>query len=218
MPFRSIEARLLAVLAVIALVAVLGVLAILPYRLYERDIRHATVEAHRISNLVHVALEHAVLEGEDPTRLISRLQGLADLQIRLRQLPPGEAHPVAAGGRGSSTLNDTQLTYVSAPIRDADGRTWLAEMEFDLAPMKRESVRLIIDLVLAVVIGAAIFSAVVFVMVRRALILPLGAVTAVIEQLHRDPSTPPRLPKFETREMAELAQAVERVCAAHRQG
>jgi hypothetical protein len=90
-------------------------------------------------------------------------------------------------------------------------------MEFDLAPMKRESVRLIIDLVLAVVIGATIFSAAVFVLVRQALIVPLGAITEVIAQLHPDSAAPPTLPKFETREMADLARAVERVCTVHQQ-
>ena len=41
-----------------------GVLAILPYRLYARDVRHATVHAHRIASVVHTALSHAILEGE----------------------------------------------------------------------------------------------------------------------------------------------------------
>jgi hypothetical protein len=46
-------------------------------------------------------------------------------------------------------------------------------MEFDLAPLKRESVRLIIDLVLAVALGSLVFSAVVFVLVRQSVVLPL---------------------------------------------
>ena len=48
---NSLERRLQIALAGIACVAVIGVMAILPYRLYERDIRHARVSAHRIASV-----------------------------------------------------------------------------------------------------------------------------------------------------------------------
>lgn len=215
MPYaRKVEMRLLQVLAGIALVAVLGVLAILPYRLYERDIRHATVNAHRISSAIQLAVTHALQSGEDPTGLIERLQGVGDLEIQLTRLLPGEVHPSAGSQRGSSRLDGTELTYVAAPITDRGGDTWLAQMRFDLAPMKRESVRLIIDLCLAVVFGAAIFSTVVFLTVRRSLIVPLRDLTHAVERLHPSERAV-RMPEFETQEMTDLVNAVERACAAH---
>lgn len=42
----SFEQRLLLALAVIAVLAIVGTLAILPYRLYERDIRNAKLDAY----------------------------------------------------------------------------------------------------------------------------------------------------------------------------
>lgn len=210
----SVEYRLLQILAGIALVAVLGVLAIVPYRLYSRDIRHAQVEAHRISAVTHTALSNAVEQGEDVSDLVNRLQGIADFSLRLRQLEAGEVHPAATSGRGTSELHGTDLTYVAAPILDKDGQTWLATMEFDLSPMKRESVRLIIDLVLAVVVGSAVFSLAVYLLIRRSLVVPLRAVTASIEKIERT-KEPVHLPEFETRELAALAHAIERACRAH---
>jgi hypothetical protein len=215
MPDRnSIETRLLKTLAVIAVVAILGVLAILPYRLYTRDIRNATVHAHRLSTVVQTALSHIIARGEDPGDVINRFQGAADVDIQLTRLLEGEVHPAAAGGRGSSSLSGTRLTYVAAPISGPDGEVWLAQMEFDLSLMKRESVRLIIDLVLAVVVGSLCFSLVVFLMVRRALVIPLREFTETIEKRHPD-GDEVTMPAFESREMCDLVDAVERVCTAH---
>jgi hypothetical protein len=211
---RSVEIRLIQVLAVIAMMAIAGVLVLLPYRLYSRDIRHATVEAHRISNVLHAALSQAILAGEDTTSLVNRFQGIADLEIRLRALGSGEEHPAAVSGRGSSTLDGTDLTYVAPPILDREGRTWIAEMYFDLSPMKRESVQLIIDLVLAVVIGSMLFSVLVFWLVHVSLVVPLRHATEVIER--HDPQTEiVQMPAFRSREMSELAGAVEAACRAH---
>ena len=209
---HSAEIRLLQVLAVIAAVAVLGVLAILPYRLYQRDIRHATVHAHRIASVVHTAISHAILEGEDTSDLINRFQGMADLEIRIREREGG-ADPTAAPG--TSRLDGTELTYVAPPILDREGRAWLAEMRFDLSPMKRESVRLIIDLVVAVILGSGVFSAVVFLIVRHSLLVPLRNVTKTIDALQPE-AEPVHMPEFESREMSELADAVVKACRAHR--
>jgi hypothetical protein len=210
---HSVEVRLLQVLAGIAAVAVAGVLAILPYRLYERDIRTATVHAHRVASLVNTSIGHALADGEDPTDLINRFQGIGDVTIRLERAPR-DAENSGAGGRGQSSLDGTDLTYTAPPIVDEEGRPWRAEMYFDLAPMKRESVRLIIDLVLAVVIGSGVFSLVVFLMVRRSLVDPLRDVTQTIERLHPE-AGPAELPGYESREMDELAQAVVKACRAH---
>jgi hypothetical protein len=209
---HSVEFRLLQVLAGISVVAILGVLAILPYRLYERDIRHATVEAHRIAGLLHISLADALAKGEDTTALVNRFQGMPSLSIRLRRLEPGERHPAADERRGSSTLDDTDLTYVAAPILDDEGRTWLAEMYFDLSPMKRESVRLIIDLVLAVALGSLAFSAVVYWLVHRGLVVPLRRTTR--ELIAQADCATIELPAFESLEMSELAGALQRACRA----
>jgi len=211
---RSIETRLIRTLGAIAVVAIGGVLAILPYRLYDRDIRHAKVEAHRISSVVQTALAHAVTSGEDPTDLINRLQGLADMDIRLSRLDERQLHPGAASGQASSELSGTRLTYVAPPILGRGGEVWLAEMDFDLAPMKRESVRLIVDLVLAVALGSLLFSGVVFLLVRQSLVLPLREFVDTIDRRH--PNHPDvAAPEFETSEMRDLVDAVERACAAH---
>lgn len=207
---RSIQTHLIQVLAAIAVVAIAGVLAILPYRLYERDIRRAAVEAHRVSSVVHVAIAHALARGEDTADLLNRLQGLADLDIQLRKLAPDEHHPAADSRRGSSHRDDTDLTYVAPPILDAGGGTWLAQMHFDLSPMKRDSIRLIIDLVLAVVIGSALFSAVVFFLVRYSLVVPLRQLTAALDHLSGT-SQPGGAPRFATREISELARGIERL-------
>jgi hypothetical protein len=211
---RSVEVRLLQVLGAIAAVAVLGVLAILPYRLYSRDIRNATVHAHRIASVVHTSISHALREGEDPTDLINRFQGNADLRIHLQLAEDDAGAAEESSSRGWSKLEGTDLTYVSPPILDEGGRAWNAEMQFDLAPMKRESVRLIIDLVLAVMIGSGVFSLVVFLLVRKSLVMPLRNMTRTIDEL--DPGTGPiRMPEYESREMNELARAVAKACDAH---
>jgi hypothetical protein len=218
---QSVERHLIVVLGAIACIAVLGVLAILPYRLYMRDIRQASVDAHRVSRVVHTALSRLLLDEhateQDVADLINRFQGIADLEIRLRQLPEGEVHPAATSGKGSSTRDDTDLTYVSPPIIDREGHTWLASMYFDLSAMKQRSLRLIIDLVLAVVLGSLAFSLVIFLLVRRSLIDPIRQVTREIERIaDAGPGSSPSLglPEFESREMAGLASAVSRACAA----
>lgn len=208
---KSVQLRLVQVLAAIACVAVLGVLAIVPYRLYSRDIRHATVQAHRISSVVHTALSYAMLAGDDVTDLINRFQGIADLEIRLTKLEPGEAHPAATSGRGSSNLDGTDLTYIAPPILDGEGTTWLATTHFDLSPMKRDSIRLIVDMALAVVLGSAVFSAAVLLLIRRSLLVPLRDVTRSIERIGAGNESV-QMPDFETREMGDLARAVEKVC------
>jgi len=199
---------------VIAVVAVLGVLAILPYRLYDRDIRHAKVQAHRLSTVVQTALAHAVVSGEDPTDLINRLQGLGDVEIQLSRLAARQIHPSAGSVQGRSDLSGTRLTYTAPPIMGRGDEVWLAEMEFDLSPMKRESVRLIIDLVLAVALGSLVFSLVVFLLVRQSVVVPLRAFVETIDRRH--PNHPDvAAPEFETLEMKELVDAVERACASH---
>jgi len=208
----SVERRLLVFLAVIAAVAVAGVLAILPYRLYERDVRVAEVNAHRIGSLLHVSLGHALQQGtdvQDIADLANRFQGIAGLELRLRQLDAGEMHPAATNGRASSERNDTDLVFTAPPILDREGRTWLATMRFDLSPMKRESIRLIYDLVLAVLLGSALFSLVVFALIRRMLLRPLHEVTHRVEAF-ADGREPGPLPDFETREMATLMEALDR--------
>jgi hypothetical protein len=210
----SVETRLFKLLVGIAGAAVLGVLALLPYRLYTRDIRHAEVQAHRVASVAHTALSEAVSRGQDVTDLANRFQGIADFEIRLRRLEQGELDPAATSGRGSSRLEGTDLTYTAAPILDDDGATYLATMHFDLAPMKRESVRLIIDLVIGVVLASALFSGLLYLLIRRSLVAPLREVTRSIEDVAAG-ARPLRLPTFETREMSALAEAVTRACRAH---
>jgi len=205
----SVQLRLTQLLAVIAAVAVGGILAIVPYRLYERDIRTAEVNAHRLASVVHISLGQALHDGDDVTDLVNRLQGIADLEIRLRKLGADEIHPAAAGGRGSSELRGTELDYTSPPILDRDGGAWLATMHFDLSAMKRDSVRLIIDLMLAVILGSLVFSLAVFFLIRRLLIEPLHEVTSRIDQFSEGKPVG-RLPEYETRELEALSAALER--------
>lgn len=214
----SVERRLISTLLAIACVAIVGVLAILPYRLYSRDIQQATMDAHRLSSVVHTALSHALLRDEldqaSLTDLVNRLQGMGNVQVRLRRLEAGELHPVATSGRGSSTRRDTELTYVAPPIIDRTGSTWLATMEFDLTPMKRRSVRLITDLVLAVAIGSLAFSGVIFWLIRRTLLQPIQSMTERISEIAggRAASDRVKLPEFASAEMSALAREVERAC------
>lgn len=208
----SVERRLVWILAVIAGLAVLGVLALVPYRLYARDVRLAEVDAHRIGSLLHVALGRELQHGsdvKDVADLVNRFQGIAGLEIRLHPLEPGEVHPVSASGRGSSVRDDTDLTYTAPPILDRDGQTWIASMHFDLAPMKRESVRLIIDLILAVSAASAAFSVAVFLLIRRTLLEPLREVTRRVEQFAAGQGIGP-LPEFDSREMEGLMEALDR--------
>lgn len=216
----SVERRLIGTLLVIAGIAIAGVLAILPYRLYTRDIQQATMDAHRLSSVVHVALSHAMLrEDFDQTEssltdLVNRLQGMGNVSVRLRSLEPGELHPAATSGKGSSTRRDTELVYVAPPITDSLGTTWLATMEFDLSPMKRRSIRLITDLVLAVAIGSVAFSVAIFLMIRRALFVPIKEVTQHISDIAdgQQSGEAVKMPEFASVEMKALAREVERAC------
>jgi hypothetical protein len=208
---NSLERRLLLVLSGIACVAVLGVVAILPYRLYERDVRHARVSAHRVASVAHAALSNAVGRGEDVEDLLNRLRGIGEFELRLVRtaVTPGSADPVPT--QAESEIDGTTLTYQAAPVVGPEGDRWQATMTFDLAPMKRESVRLIIDLMLAVLLGSAVFSGVVFGLVRAGLLKPLREITRRIDAL--GPDDPElALPPFGTSEMSELAQALERAC------
>jgi hypothetical protein len=218
----SVERRLIQTLLVIAGIAIGGVLAILPYRLYSRDVQQATTDAHRLSSVVHVALSHALLREEldqtSLTDLVNRMQGMGNVEVRLRSLAPGELHPAATSGKGSSTRRDTELVYVAPPITDRLGKTWLATMEFDLSPMKRRSIHLITDLVLAVAIGSLAFSCVIFLLIRRALLQPIQSVTERIAEIAegRDIGQSIKMPEFESAEMTALAREVERACEARR--
>ena len=208
----SVERRLIWFLAAIAAIAVGGVLAIVPYRLYQRDIRLAEVNAHRIASLVHVALAERLQQGsdvEDVADLVNRFQGIAALEIRLRQLAEGETPPGGSNGKGSSERRDTDLTYTAPPILDEDGHTWVATMHFDLSPMKRESLRLIQDLFVAVLLGSSAFSLAVFLLIRRALLQPLHEVTDRVERFADGRDMGP-LPAYESQELASLMAALER--------
>jgi hypothetical protein len=208
---NSMERRLLLALAGIACVAILGVVAILPYRLYQRDIRHAQVQAHRISSVAHAALSNAVSRGDDVGDLTNRLQGIGDFELRLTRLEPGEVGGTANSGRGTSDLDGTTLTYTAAPIVGPKGESWLSTMTFDLRSMKRESVRLIIDLMLAVLLGSLVFSGVVYGLVRATLLEPLHEVTRRISALDAEDAEV-TLPEYRTTEMAALARAIEHAC------
>ncbi len=209
----SVERRLLWMLAVIAAVAVAGVVAIVPYRLYERDIRLAQVNANRMASLLHVSLAQALRESDDVTDLINRLQGVAGLEITLQRLDAGETERAGIHNRGSSELKGTDLTWAAPPILDGRGGTWMATMHFDLSPLKRDSVRLIIDLIVAVCGGSAAFSAAVWWFVRRGLVDPLRDITRQIERM-ADSGQPADLPVCESHEMASLTSAIVRACHA----
>ena len=211
---RSIEVRLIQLLVAIACTALVGMLMILPYRLYERDIRHASEQAHRISSVAHAALAQGLAAGDGVNDLMNRFQSVADFEIELEKLGDAGDHPAAVTQRGTSELDGTDLTYVAAPILDARGDTWLATMHFDLSPMKRDSIRLIIDLVLVVGLGSLGFSIVVFWLIRSSLVQPLRRVTRRIAQFEAT-GEPLEMPTFHTSEMRELAEAIER--ASHAQ-
>lgn len=212
----GLQFRLGLLLGVIGLIAVGGILAILPYRLYERDIRIAAEQAHRISSVVQAALAERLATGRDARELVSRMQGAGGMGIALSRLEAGEPSQGAVAGRGSSVLDDTDLRYVSAPVPGADGRAWIAELRFDLSPMKRESLRLVLDVVLAVGFGATLFAALVFAFVRRAFVLPLRRLAAAAERLAAG-SADGALPDFESPEMARIAGALERLAGGGRE-
>lgn len=206
----GLQFRLALTLAVIGLVAIGGILLILPYRLYERDIRIAADQAHRVSNVVQAALADRLASGRDARELVNRIQSAGGMGIALSRLEAGEPHTGALAGRGSSVLDDTDLRYVSAPVLDSDGRAWIAELHFDLSPMKRESLRLVLDVVLAVAFGATVFAGIVFLFVRRAFVLPLRTLAGAAERIASG-SLDTGLPRFESPELARLAQAISRL-------
>lgn len=218
MPDRqSVERRLLWVLAAIAAVAVAGVMAIVPWRLYERDIRLAKQNAHRTANLLAMEISHALRHEEDVAELVRRFQDVTDVGVQLRRMETGELSPSADRARGTSTLDDTDLTFTAPIIDDGRGGQWIATMHFDLSPMKRDSVHLIIDLALAVVLGSFAFSCVVFWVVRSSLVRPLRDVTQRIERWAREGGEA-RLPEFESAEMSALARALERAAKPYGAG
>jgi HAMP domain-containing protein len=206
----GIQFRLALTLGVIGLLAIGGILLILPYRLYERDIRIAAEEAHRISSVVQAALSDRLASGRDTRELVNRIQGAGGMGIALSRLEAGDPAEGALAGRGSSVLDDTDLRYVSAPVLDAEGRAWIAELHFDLSPMKRESLRLVLDVVLAVAFGATVFAAIVFLFVRRAFVVPLRTLASAAERVAAG-SADAGLPAFESPELAQLAQAIGRL-------
>ncbi|MFQ5415947.1 MAG: hypothetical protein ACE5FL_02750 [Myxococcota bacterium] len=212
----SVESRLIRLLALIAGTAVVGVLAILPYRLYQRDIRTAEVNAHRVASVVHASLSRAARDGEDLAEIVNSIQGVAATEITLQRVDEGEVHPAASFRAGSSVLRGTDLTYYAPPIIDREGRTMIASMYFDLAPMKRNSVYLIIGLVIAVICGSIVFSLAVFYLIRHSLVAPLR------EAIERYEAVGPsggslELPPSRSREVNDLVRAVAKACAAARE-
>jgi len=148
--------------------------------------------------------EFPYVDGGDVTFVF---RGAAD-EVRLRHWIFG-----LPSSQPFHRLDGTDLTYIGTPIVADDGATYLASMHFDLAPMRRESVRLIIDLVIAVVLGSAMFSGVVYLLVRRSLVAPLREVTRNIEEIAAG-QDPRAFPEFETRELSALSDAVARACRA----
>lgn len=206
----GIQFRLVLTLVVIGLVAIAGILAILPYRLYERDIRIATSEAHRVSSVVQAALACPLRCEGNATDLVNRIQGVANIRLALSRREAGEMPAGAVAGRGSSVLDDTDLRYVSTPVLDEAGNAWIAELQFDLAPMKRESLRVVYDVVLAVAFGSIAFGVVVFFFVRSAFVLPLRALTRSVDRMAAG-EMDAAFPDFESREMTELAEGIGRI-------
>lgn len=206
----SFEKRLFQALLVIAAIAIVGTLAILPYRLYERDIRNAQLHAHRTSGLVHAALERALEQGSDVEALLERLRSISDAGIRLEPLPAETAKPSQGWGRGRSEVDGTTLTYVAPPLRGADGQLWQLEMKHDIAMLKRDSVRLIIDLLVAVVVGSAVFSAGIFLLIRGGLLRPMRRITDELERVAKQGGEPD-LPPASSRELAAFRQAASRL-------
>ncbi len=206
----SFERRLLLALGVIAVIAIVGTLAILPYRLYERDIRNAKLYAHRTSGLVHASVARALENGTDVDVLLERLRSISDAGIRLEPLPPTEARASEDWGRGQSDVDGTTLTYTAPPVRAADGTHWRLETKYDIAVLKRDSVRLIIDLLIAVVVASAAFSGVIFVLVRGGLLRPMRHITDELERVAMHGGEPD-LPPASSRELAAFRKAASRL-------
>jgi methyl-accepting chemotaxis protein len=177
--------------------------------------RRESRPAGGISSVVHSARSCPLTAGIDATDLVNRLQGTADLEIRLAKLANPEEHPLHLSGAGSSVRSGTDLRYVAPPVLDQRGGSWLAELRFDLSNMKRDSVRLIIDLVVAIVIGATVFSLVIFVLFRRALLVPLHELAQSIDRMASGDADA-AMPRFESREMTELAASIERLAGSRK--
>ena len=207
----SFEKQLLLALLVIAAIAFAGTLAILPYRLYERDIRNAQLDAHRTSGLVQATVELALARGEDVEGLLERLRSISNWGIRLEALPPDTPPPSEGWGRGRSEVDGTTLSYVAPPVRDAEGGLWRLEMQHDIANMKRDSVRLIIDLLIAIGISSVGFSIAIFLLVRRGLLRPMRHITDELERAAKDGGDP-NLPPASSRELAAFRDAAGRLC------
>jgi methyl-accepting chemotaxis protein len=75
--------------------------------------------------------------------------------------------------------------------------------------MKRESMRLIFDLVLAVVLASLAFSAAIFWLIRNTLLQPLHEVTERVEEFAAGHDPGPT-PAFGSRELATLMDALDR--------
>jgi hypothetical protein len=75
--------------------------------------------------------------------------------------------------------------------------------------MKRESLRLIQDLVVAVLVGSGAFSLAVFLLIRNALLRPLHEVTERVERFAEGRDVGP-LPSYESHELASLMDALDR--------
>lgn len=206
----SFEQRLLLALGTIAAIAIVGTLAILPYRLYERDIRNATLNAHRSSGLVQAAVAATLEQGRDVEGLLERLRAISGTGIRLESLPEGATPPAKGWGRGRSDVDGTTLTYQGPPLRRADGGLVRLEMQHDLSGLKRDSVRLIIDLLLAVGVAAAAFSAAIFVLVRAGLLRPMRRIAEELERVAAQGGDPD-LPPASSREVAAFREAAGRL-------
>jgi methyl-accepting chemotaxis protein len=79
--------------------------------------------------------------------------------------------------------------------------------------MKRDSIRLITDLVLVTALGSLGFSIAIFWLIRNSLVQPLHRVTRRIARFE-ETGEAIEMPEFRTAEMRKLSQAIERACQA----
>jgi len=79
--------------------------------------------------------------------------------------------------------------------------------------VRRDSVGIIIDLVIAVVLGSAVFSTGIFLLVRRGLLEPLREVTRQVARIPQGGDAE-ELPRYASRELRDLAETVNRVYRA----
>ena len=83
-------------------------------------------------------------------------------------------------------------------------------MQHDIANLKRDSVRLIIDLLIAGGIGAAGFSFAIFLLVRGGLLRPMRHITDELERAAEDGGDPD-LPPASSRELEAFREAANRL-------